>query len=194
MAGQIFSAPQTLRSRVIALREMGTERLKGNVAALLGLRHMTQKDLADAVGLSQPQISQILSRKRDTPLATLDRIAKALDVDVEVLFARSLAESISRLPVAEASDRTALSQANQSPDGGPPIHGSDSLVSAEQRHELSAVLARLDWTASELRTLTEVLTDRFAHQVADPGRPATTPHPHEPGKRATGGATRHQRT
>ena len=50
-------------------------------------RGMTMQSLADAVGLSKPYVSQIESRKRAGTAATLKKLARALDVPLDVLQA-----------------------------------------------------------------------------------------------------------
>lgn len=51
-------------------------------------RGMTQDDLAKAAGMKQEQISRLEKADKNTTLATLVRVAKALDVALIVRFER----------------------------------------------------------------------------------------------------------
>ncbi|MBK9293907.1 MAG: helix-turn-helix transcriptional regulator [Oligoflexia bacterium] len=54
---------------------------------LRGLRDLSQADLAKKSGLSQSTIAHIENGKKDPSVATLKKIAAALDVHIAVLFA-----------------------------------------------------------------------------------------------------------
>ncbi|MGH2612432.1 MAG: helix-turn-helix domain-containing protein [Rhabdochlamydiaceae bacterium] len=57
-----------------------------NVAAMRKRRGVTQQQLAESVGMSVVAIAYIETGKRWVRLGTVDKIAKALKVDIEVFF------------------------------------------------------------------------------------------------------------
>lgn len=70
------------------------DRLRRNVQRLLKQHGVTQADLARYVGRSRPWISQILSGRRATTMATLGKIAEFFPgADVEDLFLKSAGTS-----------------------------------------------------------------------------------------------------
>lgn len=60
--------------------------LPERVKYLREARNMTQKDLAELAGVSQPTIAHIEKNSKDPSVATLDKIAKALDIHIGTLF------------------------------------------------------------------------------------------------------------
>lgn len=56
------------------------------VAELLGVKGMTQGELASAIGIGQPAISMMLSRQSRPQHRTVEKIAKVLRVDPEDLW------------------------------------------------------------------------------------------------------------
>lgn len=65
------------------------QRIGENLTRLLEEQGKTQAELADASGLSQGQISQIINEKRSTPFENLDKFAEFLQVDVSELLQAS---------------------------------------------------------------------------------------------------------
>ncbi len=57
-----------------------------NVKALRARQEMTQEQLARAAGLSRDTISKIENRLREPKVETIARLAKGLDVPLELLF------------------------------------------------------------------------------------------------------------
>ncbi len=57
-----------------------------NVAAVRRSKKMTQQELAEAVSMSVVAVAYIETGKRWVRLSTLDKIAKALKVDIETFF------------------------------------------------------------------------------------------------------------
>ena len=51
-------------------------------------RSLSQQELADSAGVSQSTVAQIESENKDPSVSTLKKIAKALDVEVAILFAK----------------------------------------------------------------------------------------------------------
>lgn len=71
-----------------ALEEMAQEETAfvSKVSRLLAEKQLTQAELAKMVGVSQPAISMILSRRCRPHPRTIGKIAAALDVKVEELW------------------------------------------------------------------------------------------------------------
>lgn len=59
-----------------------SERLK----YLRETRNLTQKDLAELAGISQPTIAHIEKGTKDPSVTTLSKIANALDIHISTLF------------------------------------------------------------------------------------------------------------
>jgi transcriptional regulator with XRE-family HTH domain len=64
------------------------ERLSKNLQTLRRERSLSQEDLAHKAGIHQTYLSGVESGKRNPSVLVLDRIAKALDVDIVDLFAK----------------------------------------------------------------------------------------------------------
>jgi transcriptional regulator with XRE-family HTH domain len=79
--------------------EKALDLLRRRLRALLDERQMSQTDFAHAAGLKDAWVSGILRGKHDTPVSKLDKVARALSVEVVDLF-------IDRTP---ATERLALS-------------------------------------------------------------------------------------
>lgn len=71
-----------------AARELDAEEttFAGRVAALLEDRGMTQAQLAEAIGIGQPAVSMLLSRKRRPQARTVRKIAAALNIPAAELW------------------------------------------------------------------------------------------------------------
>ena len=61
------------------------ERIGARIAELRREKGMTQKDLAEATGLIQPNIARIENGRYSTSLDTLARIADALDARLDFI-------------------------------------------------------------------------------------------------------------
>lgn len=57
-----------------------------NIRAEMARRRLSQRDVADAIGISQPSLSQKLANKRPIDLAELEAIARALGVSAADLL------------------------------------------------------------------------------------------------------------
>lgn len=81
--------------------------LAANVCLLRMKRGLSQKQLAHAAGLSQPRITEIERSDANPTLLTITRIANALGVRVERLFADKVAceAEAAALPQAEVVER-----------------------------------------------------------------------------------------
>lgn len=64
------------------MAESLTDRVAAEVRAEMARRRMTQRQLAEIMGISQPQVMQRLTGKLGFRLAELEHLAKALDVPV----------------------------------------------------------------------------------------------------------------
>ena len=60
--------------------------LAANIRALAHRRNLSEVRLADAAGISRGHMSMILGGKRNPSLATLEKLAVALDVPLRTLF------------------------------------------------------------------------------------------------------------
>ena len=67
-----------------------------NIADLRRIRGLTQTELADLVGVSQPHISRVEKGDEGPSLSVFRKIAKALDVELSDLFSegRSASEKL----------------------------------------------------------------------------------------------------
>ncbi len=63
-------------------------RVGRNVRALRAARALSQEELAHQAAVHQTYLSGVERGKRNASVLILDRIAKALDVDIEHLFAK----------------------------------------------------------------------------------------------------------
>lgn len=124
------------------------QRIGENLTRLLDEQGKTQAELADASGLSQGQISQIVNEKRSTPFENLDKFAEFLQVDVSELLKPS--KNTTLVTSSDIANRDNTSVAEPSSTGTGALHGSttvqspDSVALAELRrfvHHLSQVLA-----------------------------------------------------
>ena len=61
--------------------------LKDRISYLRKRREMSQTELAKASGLSQSSIAQIESGRKDPSVETLQKLARALDVQIAIMFA-----------------------------------------------------------------------------------------------------------
>lgn len=61
------------------------KRIGAKIAALRDLRGMTQHDLEEKSGISQPHITRIERGTYDIRIGTLDTLAKAMDAEVEIV-------------------------------------------------------------------------------------------------------------
>lgn len=61
------------------------KRIGAKIAALRDLRGMTQRDLEEKSGISQPHITRIERGAYDIRIGTLDTLAKAMDAEVEIV-------------------------------------------------------------------------------------------------------------
>jgi transcriptional regulator with XRE-family HTH domain len=64
------------------------KRVAVNVQRLRREQQLSQEDLGALAGLHQTYLSQVESAKRNPSIDVVERIAKALRVDVSVLFRR----------------------------------------------------------------------------------------------------------
>jgi transcriptional regulator with XRE-family HTH domain len=64
------------------MAESLTDRVAAEVRAEMARRRMTQRQLAEIMGISQPQVMQRLTGKLGFRLSELEHLAKALDVPV----------------------------------------------------------------------------------------------------------------
>jgi transcriptional regulator with XRE-family HTH domain len=60
---------------------------KPTIRQLMAAAKLTQQQLADQLGVSQPSISQMLNPKTDLRLSTLKRLSRAMGVSLETLAA-----------------------------------------------------------------------------------------------------------
>ena len=65
--------------------EEARKRMGAKIAALRNFRGMTQRDLEEKSGISQPHITRIERGAYDIRLDTLDTLAKAMDAEVEIV-------------------------------------------------------------------------------------------------------------
>ena len=63
-----------------------TSKLGKNIKRIREEKNMTQGDICRAVGLDRAQMSNIEAGKGNPTLATIDKIAQALDVAIEDLI------------------------------------------------------------------------------------------------------------
>ena len=82
-AGGLILAPMA-RSTLRSARET----LAYNMRLLRASRRLSQSGLADEAGVIQAMVSAIESGKANPTLASLERIAQVLDVEIDALFAR----------------------------------------------------------------------------------------------------------
>lgn len=66
---------------VLKTQQRQEEHFSATVRALMRKKRMAQRELAQAVGVTQPAISMLLSRKCRPQKVTIEKIAKALHVD-----------------------------------------------------------------------------------------------------------------
>ena len=71
---------------IIARHEKQEDRFANTVKALMKKQRMTQRQLADAIGVTQPAIAMLLSRKCRPQKATVVKIAQALGVASKALW------------------------------------------------------------------------------------------------------------
>jgi predicted XRE-type DNA-binding protein len=71
---------------VLESHQRQEEHFSAAVMELMERRHMVQRDLAQAVGVTQPAISMLLSRKCRPQKVTIEKIAKALQVDPKEIW------------------------------------------------------------------------------------------------------------
>lgn len=70
--------------------------LNDNIKNLMKEKGITNKQLAQIVGVSPTHISYVLNNKRDPSIELLEKIAKALDVDLSELY----------IPISEENKNT----------------------------------------------------------------------------------------
>ncbi|MFW0120211.1 helix-turn-helix domain-containing protein [Rothia sp. P5764] len=63
------------------------EQIAGNVRAEMGRRHITQKELAPQIGISQVQLSSRLNCRVEFKPSELEKIAELFELPVSVLTA-----------------------------------------------------------------------------------------------------------
>ena len=85
--------------------EPGRGQLGTNLRHLSGMHHVSQRDLADYLGLSVQGVWNILHGRSEPRLRTAERIAHAFAIPLECLFAdtgscmREAAEAFERAPI-----------------------------------------------------------------------------------------------
>jgi len=68
------------------MKSRALDRAVGKIKLVLAQKEMGEKDLAEAIGLTADEISQILTRERKLELKTLEDIATALGISMEFFF------------------------------------------------------------------------------------------------------------
>ncbi|MBI5202328.1 MAG: helix-turn-helix transcriptional regulator [Elusimicrobia bacterium] len=82
---EVFSPAEKSPGWDAAYKRAGLEvRLAVQIASARARARMTQKELARAVGTTQSVISRIERAEQNLTLATLEKLAKALDADLSV--------------------------------------------------------------------------------------------------------------
>jgi len=77
------------RSRIMEAREAGGlawKRQQFSMEPDIGEPHLSQKALADTIGISVSYVSMLERAQRSPPLATLEKMARALKVTPAVLL------------------------------------------------------------------------------------------------------------
>lgn len=69
------------------------EKLGDRIASLLKERHITQKDLAYAVGVTESALSRYINNEREPKIEVLANLATALDTTVDYLTTGAKSET-----------------------------------------------------------------------------------------------------
>jgi len=75
------------------LEEIIVEKLGERIAALLKERHISQKDLAMMVGVTESALSRYINNEREPKLEVLANLATALDTTVDYLMTGAKAKT-----------------------------------------------------------------------------------------------------
>ena len=73
------------------------DRAVGKIKLVLAQKEIGEKDLAQAIGLTADEISQILTRERKLELKTLEDIASALGISMEFFFKEEDGEEFTKV-------------------------------------------------------------------------------------------------
>ena len=93
-----------------------TEKVAKNIAILLKLLNMKQQSLADESGVSMSSIQRIINGRVAPDIATIESIAKAMNVPIDVMFSNNLEQR--RLTGISTID-TAITEINNHLYDGP---------------------------------------------------------------------------
>ena len=80
------------------------ERLAIGLNRLKSDRGLTNKDLAEQLGVTEPYISQVTRGKRDVKLTTLDKMTRVWNISIEYLFTVT-EDDLSRIAASKARRR-----------------------------------------------------------------------------------------
>jgi transcriptional regulator with XRE-family HTH domain len=79
------------------MKSKALDRAVGKIKLVLAQREIGENDLAQAIGLTADEISQILTRERRLEFKTLEDIATALGVSMEFFFKGEEGDEFARL-------------------------------------------------------------------------------------------------
>jgi transcriptional regulator with XRE-family HTH domain len=79
------------------MKSKALDRAVGRIKLALAQKEMGEKDLAQAIGLTADEVSQILTRERNLEFRTLEDIATALRIPMEFFFKGEEGNEFARL-------------------------------------------------------------------------------------------------
>ena len=82
------------------------------ISGLLKEKNLTQKDLAKKIGITPAALSKILSGRNLTKVATVQKIAKALDVSVGYLIGSNQSENNDIKKIFKSIEKLSISVDN----------------------------------------------------------------------------------